>query len=334
MMVIGDPLGGVLPPAAHERVEGMKLRLEELTLLYRNAFAEEQAVRLEVLKIEARIAELQRPRGQGGADLDSNDFRVVSERARLDRARGDLNRLLAAQEPRNAESQRIGELLRNIDAAIAARPTGTVGRMVEVEPPPVKGGDVLGAIEARRRRLRELQADLQRTRCAPYPSVDRKRAMIEQVETLAERGRPDATSSIEYAEDVRWPLATHRVDVHNSAGAVGFAQMPDTLALFAWLFRDRLIEQLDREIDECADDDAALNAKARAEQEMKVLADILATEREECALIDLAKKQGLPINHRADINPLALLQIEWVLAPPPIPREDEGLAGVVRHVGP
>ncbi|WP_316399270.1 hypothetical protein [Bradyrhizobium sp. 33ap4] len=101
--------------------------------------------------------------------------------------------------------------------------------MVETEVPSFKG-DLTTAIEARRRRLRELQSDLQRTRCAPWPSPDRKQAMIAQVEALAEAGRPDVNGSVAYAEDVRWPLATHRVDVHNSApGAVGFVQMPDTL---------------------------------------------------------------------------------------------------------
>lgn len=329
----GDPLEA-LPPAAREKVADLKRRHEELALLYRASFAEEQATRIEIFKIEARIGNLEKPRAAGGGGLDATDIRVITEQKRLDQMRRDLSRLLAVQEPRTAESQRIGALLRNIEAAIAARPAGTVARMVEADPPPVKG-DLTTAIEARRRRLRELESDLNRVRCAPWPSALAKQKMRAQIEALAETGRPDATGCIEHASAISFRSQTSQVQIFNatSPGTIGFTEQTDTLALFAWLHRDALINALSAELDAVADDAEALDPKARAEKEAEVLADILATERAECALIELAKSQNLSIAHRANVDPLALLQIEWGAAPVPAAREDEGQFGIVHHVG-
>ena len=71
--------------------------------------------------------------------------------------------------------------------------------------------------------------------------------------------------------------------------------------------RDALIKQLDAEIDAEADDKAALSHEARQKAEAEVLADLLAVERTKAALVWQAQAQGLPVEHRSDINPVALL---------------------------
>lgn len=206
----------VLPPRAFEKVAEMKRRREEASTLYRASFGDEQLVRAEIYGHEARIRQLQAPRGAGSYDLPDADVRVASERKRLDQKRGDLGRLLTAKEARGAESQRLGALLRRIDEAVATRPAGTVGKMVEVAPPGYKG-DLLDAIEHRRTRTRELRADVDRARHAPHPSAVRKAAMVAQVEALAERGRPDAAKSIEQGEPIGWPLERFQCDIFNAA---------------------------------------------------------------------------------------------------------------------
>ncbi|TQF30012.1 hypothetical protein [Bradyrhizobium sp. UNPA324] len=334
MLVIntGDPLS-VLPRPAREKVEDLKRRREEFSLLYRADFENEQALRAEIFKHEARIAELQKPRGEGGFGLGSDDMRVTTEQEKLGRKRNDLARLLVTKEARGAESQRLGALLRNIEQMIAARPAGTVGRMIEIERPSFKG-DLLDAIERRRARTRELRADEARARCAPRPSAVRKAAMVAQVEALAEQGRPDVASSIEHGEPITWPLTNHRFDVFNaSPGAISFGQLVDIVAFMAWWDRQGMIERLSAELDAVSDDAAALSDQQRREQEAQILADLLVTEREECALIDLARKQGLPAEHRSDCDARAVLAIEWVPAPPSEPREGAGEAGLVRHIG-
>ncbi|MCK1640337.1 hypothetical protein IVA95_22690 [Bradyrhizobium sp. 157] len=110
--------------------------------------------------------------------------------------------------------------------------------------------------------------------------------------------------------------------------------MPDTLGLFAWLYRDALIAALDREIDAIADDENALTAEQRRDAETDLLGDLLQAERDECSLIEIAQSQGLPANFRVDCDPRAILGFEWVTAPSPAAPEDAGQGGLVRHVDP
>lgn len=95
----------------------------------------------------------------------------------------------------------------------------------------------------------------------------------------------------------------------------------------AWWDKPGLIARLSAELNAIADDDDALGDKERHERITELLADLLFVEREECALIEIAKQQGLPAEYRVDCNPLAVLQIEWVPAPPSAPDPDAGKAG-------
>ncbi len=63
-----------------------------------------------------------------------------------------------------------------------------------------------------------------------------------------------------------------------------------------------------------------MTAEQRQKAEAEVLADLLAVEREECGVIELAKSQNLPADYRLDCDPRAILGFEWVTAPPPIAR--------------
>ncbi|WFU34071.1 hypothetical protein QA635_06425 [Bradyrhizobium brasilense] len=330
-MNIGDPMD-ILPNEAREKVEQMRLRREEFSALYRASFEDEQATRISIVKIEQHIAQLQKPRSMGGYGCDDNSQQVVVERRKLDRARGDLDRLLAAREPRDAENTLLGRLLQNTEAAVRARPNGTVAQMIEIEVPPIKG-NILDRIEDRRRRGRELQADLARCRAAPWPSSIAKARMREQIEALAESGRPDAIGAVEHNEPIAFQAQSRQVEIHNvpGGGAIGFSEQPNSIGLIAWLFKDALIAALDREIDEAADDGEALTIEQRREREAEILADLLAVEREEVMLVDRAEKQGQHVAHRAGTDPLALLSIEWVPAAPPAAPEGAGEAGLVRH---
>ena len=100
--------------------------------------------------------------------------------------------------------------------------------------------------------------------------------------------------------------------VYNAPGAVAFAQTPDVVGLFAWLHRDALVAALDREIVETSDDAAALTHEARQKAEAEVMGDLLAVERTEAALVWSAQAQSLPVDHRADCSPQAILQVQLV----------------------
>ena len=95
--------------------------------------------------------------------------------------------------------------------------------------------------------------------------------------------------------------------------------MPDTVALVAWLHKDALIAALDREIASEADDKAALSHEAREKAVAETQADLLAVERDESWFVWQAQSQGLPVEHRADISPLALLGLRLITAPGAVP---------------
>ena len=83
----------------------------------------------------------------------------------------------------------------------------------------------------------------------------------------------------------------------------------DPIGLVAWLFRDRLIQAIDEEIDRLSDDNAALSPEVRKERKRQILSDVLKLEHLETAHVDAA---GPMATHRLDIDPRALLGIELV----------------------
>jgi hypothetical protein len=71
-----------------------------------------------------------------------------------------------------------------------------------------------------------------------------------------------------------------------------------------------------RAIDVVADDTHAMTLRAAAQRsEAQVLADRLAAERDECALIEIAHTQGSLVDYRPDCDPRAVLGFEWVVVP-------------------
>ena len=194
------------------------------------------------------------------------------------------------------------------------RPGGTGLEAVEIEPPKLlKGEDVLSAVERLRRRGRELKAAIHTTRSAPYPSSHAKAQMRAQIEALAQRGAPDVTNLIEHDGKIDFETQRVQSEVFNAQpGAVGFAEMPDAVALVAWLNKDALIAALDREIAAESDDKAALSHTDRELRTSEAMSDLLAVERDESALVWRAMSEKLPCEHRADINPVAILQVQMV----------------------
>ena len=63
-----------------------------------------------------------------------------------------------------------------------------------------------------------------------------------------------------YGGNIGWPEARVTSKVFNTGaqGAVAFAEIPNSLALIAWIFKDE-VAAIDRQIDQDADDKAALS---------------------------------------------------------------------------
>jgi hypothetical protein len=140
--------------------------------------------------------------------------------------------------------------------------------------------------------------------------------MREQVEALAARGEPDVSVLVERGANIVWPTTQVQVTIYNAQpGAVGYASMPDMLAIEAWRSREAIIKQLTALIDAESDDKAALSQTDRELRTAEVMGDLLAVERDESALVWSAMAQSLPVEHRADCDPLAILGCRLVTVP-------------------
>jgi hypothetical protein len=186
---------------------------------------------------------------------------------------------------------------------------------IEIEPPKLlKGETTLDAIERLRRRGRELKADLHRIRSAPFPSTYAKQRMREQIEALAQ-GAPSVSRLVELDGPLEFQTQRLTSEVRGERLSLAFTEVPDPVALVAWLHKDALIAALDREIASESDDKSALSHEARQKAEAEVMGDLLAVERDESWFVWQAQAQGLPCEHRGDISPLALLGLRLVTTP-------------------
>ena len=93
--------------------------------------------------------------------------------------------------------------------------------------------------------------------------------------------------------------------------SLAFAEVTDTLALTCWLHRDALIKRLDAE----SDDGAALTHEQRQQREAEVQSDLLSAERDEAWCVWRAIDDKLPVEHRSDCSPLAILQVQLITTP-------------------
>jgi hypothetical protein len=264
--------------------------------------------------------------GGFGLKDDGSDRRVIEAQRTLEKDTRDFERVKQLQQERTAAWHLAsGALPASEDYLRHGVPGNCKLEAVEVvEPKLAKGEGILDGIERLRRRGRELRADLHRIASAPYPSKHVKARMRAAVEALAMQG-PDVSMMVEHDGELIWPLTRLRSEVFGEQRQLAFAEVPDTVALFAWLHRDTLIKRLDAEIDTEADDAAALSHEARQKAEAEVMGDLLAVERDECALVWQAQAQNLPCEHRSDCSPLALLGLRLVTAPraPPPPTSPE-----------
>jgi hypothetical protein len=189
---------------------------------------------------------------------------------------------------------------------------------VETEPPKLnKGEAIIDAIERHRRAFRELKADLHRIASAPYPSSYSKQRLRQMVEQFAARGTPDVSGLIEHDGDIVWPTLRVRSEVVGAdQRALAFHEAVDVVGLFAAMLKPAMISFFDTLVDAEKDDAASLSHEAREKAEAETMGDLLSIERDESALVWQVQAQGLPIEHRADISPLAILQLRLITVAP------------------
>jgi hypothetical protein len=327
-----DPIE-LLPERAAERLRLLRQRAADAHALVPD-FAEARDLGVELNAAEARLRQLTGHPQEFGHRLPENDLRVQVQQRTVNKLKADMGRL---QE----RSERRVQAWRAVSAALGAvedwlrhgRPQGTkLESADEIEAKPAKGESLTAAIERLRRRCRELAADAHRIRSAPFPSTYAKQQMREQIEALAQA--PNVSMLIEHDGKIAWPTTNLQSQIFNAQPAIGFAEAVDSLGVLIWLHRDAVVAALDRDIDDQSDNAAALTHEARQRQEAELAIDLLATERDESFFVWLGQEQRLPVEHRADISPLALLGLKLITLarPTALPPTSTGLA--VDFIGP
>jgi hypothetical protein len=288
-----------------------------------------------------RIAELTKPRGEGGFGLGENAPQVSAERKKLERVEQELTRLTELKEVRTVRWNARGQLERNVsDQLLRGIPGGCVMETVEDAPLSEllkKGETITAAVERYRHRLRELAADRHRERSSPWPSSVAKAAAKELVDRLADTATPNLDSAIEHNLPISFAtkrLQSQIFNVSNSPGAIAYAEMPDAIGLMCWLFHDQLLAKINAGFDESADDKVALDQAQREEAEAKIKDAMIAIQRHECSLIWHAETtKGEVIEFRSDTTPECVLGVRLRTQPRDVPGTSVEHAYNIAHPG-
>ena len=309
-------LAALLPPRAAERLRQLAQHVDDLHRIVPQ-FSERQDATSAKIAAERRLVQLSKPRSEGG-------FYLGMKRPSCRRSRGTLATL-------TAEAKRLADLyeVRSSAWATASRTLGAVmawlreGRgtvLQDFDGPPPKLAknetNLSDAIENRRRYIRTLASDLHRIRSSCYPSSHCKTKAAEKIDVLAQRGAVSVSQLIEHDGALGWPTWQVQVSIHNTQqpGAVVYVEVPD-LAILAFVHRDALLAAINRAIDEESDDANSLSLAERQGREAEVMADLLSTERDESSLVWQAMEKNLPVGHRSDCSPQAILQCELITVP-------------------
>jgi hypothetical protein len=304
-----------LPPLARDRLRKLRERRDDFhAITIRHEVLREAT--LERAEAENRLKKLANHPQAGGFGLPPTDARVVVQQRQVDKLSDDLRRLQIRAEARAASwREASAALARAEDWLKHSRPPNCLLEDHEgPEPKLSKGEHLLDAIENRRRRVRELVADLSRISSSPFPIAYCKQKMRVQIERLAQSGAPDVSILIEHDRDVEFPMQRLTSEVFTEHRALAVAETSDALALTCWLHRDALIAALDRSIESESDDKSALTHAAREVAAAEVQGDLLLAEREETFFVFRAWGEGLSVEHRADVSSIALLGLRLVVA--------------------
>ena len=302
-----DPVGR-LPPTAAAKLIAITTAQDDANVLQRDLSERVRLCGNTRRDLASRLdAAVRAHRGPGSVAATQLTREIEAIDAELTALR---ERLTRAQARRSGLPQRLVEFLRAVpgDVVLQGYPTS---------PAPVlsKGQTLPLAISAAREKLGELRADLHEIQSRPLPSTQVKARVRAEI---AARATPlGLMHAVEFGGAVVWPVANVQGQVQ-TAGGIGLAvmQATDSVGLFCWVFGNQLIAAAEAEIDLLSDDEHALDDAQRARIEAEIAAKILATERQEEALIMLGEQQGLEVRRRDDASPLAVLGLASSLPAP------------------
>jgi hypothetical protein len=271
-----------------------------------DAHSERIAAKAAFDKIDAELR-LRTRFAHDGEDSLADDPRWQSAKSKFEFKDAEFKRLDARATELSERSNRLGSLVQNnCEAHLKdlARVGVTSLEAYEGPAPKVKGSPA-AAVDTVRKQIDKLKAQADAIRTAPHPSAKAKELAREQINRLAEQGQPRCVASIDHGEPIGFARSLVQ-SPEEGVPAIPHLYVQNALATMAWLLRDELVAALEAEIDRRADDEHSLDDETRASRLADVTTKLLAAEREECALIELAAGT---IEYRADCDPKAVLGI-------------------------
>jgi hypothetical protein len=308
--VSGD-FAASLPAPIRKKFKALRERAERERAVARSISEKRTALMAKIPELEEKIAAMTLPIGTdakgssySGRGLAENSGEVAASKRELVSLREDLVDLNASYG--NRANGSLGVLVSSIEDFLRRRSLPLFDVVLPVAPTLTKGMLLPAAIESRRRRIRELDADLTSVASAPWPSRITKQLARKQLVELSQQGRPDVFALVERGQAIGWPIIPIPAEPNLPRRLF---EPVDTAALIAWVLGPALVAALDREIDELSDDSKALTREQRKERTEQILADKLETEREEESLIERSETEGLAVSRRTDADPRAVLGI-------------------------
>jgi hypothetical protein len=242
---------------------------------------------------------------------------VREAQVRIEAAERELSALEARIIDASATRNLLGSLARRCHGYVSSNSPDVKLEVAKISAPKLpKGETAPEAVERLRHQLAELRADRAETEAAPIPSSQAKAIMRRRVAEIADRGKPDVDGLIEGTGEIVWPMLPRPSALAGYAQAGDGTRSPiittessrghDGMALMIWLHQAAVIQALEAEIDECADDGAALSDETRKKKIEQLDARILDLEYSEVLLIEGANSAA---DFRSDTDPRAVLQV-------------------------
>jgi hypothetical protein len=300
-----------LPAPARQKVEKLISSAEDGRLVARNLA--ERMADLGERRREAQTA-LERVSSTGSVvarRLSSHEISVMPGRQdAIDRAAAEVAKITAEFDALQARSDRSRARISNlpsriidwierlpVDAVLLDHPMP-----IPVLPP---GRSAAEAISECRDQISVLRADLHQIDSAIFPAEVVRQRFRQQLNALAERGRPGVLHALETGNPVRF--ATLLFPAQNYGGSI---EVEDAAGLLAWACRDQILAAVDAEISAMQDDENALTESQRNERMADVLEQILDIERQEERIGELIEAAGGDYIRRADADIRAVLCVE------------------------
>ena len=218
-----DPVE-LLPPAAADKLRKLRLRKDDAHRLIPE-FETVRSASLARMDAENALKRLNDHAQNSGRGLPETDPLVVAAKKHLDKMAFDFKMQTELQAERSAAFQSASAPLAGCETWLRdGRPHGTVLEDYDGPEPKLAKGEngFPDAIENRRRRVRELRADLHRIASAPYPSNHGKQRMREQVEQFAQRGAPSVSRLVELDGPVEFETQRVESEVHGERRSLAF----------------------------------------------------------------------------------------------------------------